>query len=114
MGWNDEHHDAVLVDILLSQKVGVMHIRHLGDLISSRAQLSMGMQGQVGLTFGRRAEIVEEILELEDAYRSAWSAVAAESNIDRLVPKLEKLEHSMESAVRGFREVARRNGINIE
>ncbi|MFJ6380888.1 hypothetical protein ACIQI7_12945 [Kitasatospora sp. NPDC092039] len=114
VSWNDEHHDAVLADILLSRKIGVAHIRHLGDLISVRAQLSMGMQGPVGLTFARRAEIIEEVLELEDAYRSAWAAVAAESNIDQLIPKLEELEHSMESVVRGVREVARRNGIKID
>ncbi|MEV0191729.1 hypothetical protein AB0I39_24735 [Kitasatospora purpeofusca] len=113
MSWNDEHHDAVLADILLSRKVGVAHIRHLGDLISARAQLSMGMQGPVGLTFARRADIVEEVLGLEDAYRSAWADVSAESNIDRLIPKLEKLEHSIEGAVRGVREIARRNGIDV-
>ncbi|MCX5093829.1 hypothetical protein OOK36_34080 [Streptomyces sp. NBC_00365] len=114
MTWQGEHHDAVLAEILLSEKVGVAHVRHVGDLISVRAQLSMGMQGTVGLSFDQRAEITEAVLELEDAYRLAWSAMAGEPDIDRRIPKLAHLEHVLEAAVAGVREIARQNGIRVD
>ncbi|MFE4821530.1 hypothetical protein ACFRFU_34825 [Streptomyces sp. NPDC056704] len=113
MAWQGEHHDAVLAEMLLSEKVGVVHVRHVGDLISVRAQLSMGMQGAVGLSFDQRAEITEAVLELEDAYRLAWSAVADEPEIDQRIPKLAHLERVLEGAVSGIMEIARQNGIRV-
>ncbi|MHC5902500.1 hypothetical protein ACVNF4_01055 [Streptomyces sp. S6] len=109
-----DHYDAVLAEMLLSRKVGVSHIRHLGDLISARAQLSMGMQGAVGLSFDQRADIVEAVIELEDSYISAWNSISNELRIDRQGRNLQKLEQALRDAVAGIREIARRNGIRIE
>lgn len=114
MVWGEEHHDAVLAEILLSEKVGTAHVRHVGDLISARAQLSMGMQGSVDLSFGERADITEVVLELEDAYRLAWESVNSEPNIDQRIPKLQQLEHALKDAAAGVADVARRNGIKID
>lgn len=113
MDRRDKHHDSVLAEILLSEKVGVAHIRHVGDLISARAQLSMGMQGAAGLSFDQRAEIVEAVVELEDSYHLAWESVANEPQIEKRIPKLGTLERALLSAVMGVREIARRNGIEI-
>ncbi|AWL40124.1 MULTISPECIES: hypothetical protein [Streptomyces] len=112
MDWRDRHHDATLADILLSERVGVAHIRHVGDLISARAQLSMGMQGPVGLSFDQRADIAEAVIDLEDSYRLAWESVANEP--EQRVQKLETLEQALLGAVTGIREIARRNGIEID
>ncbi|MGY3201657.1 hypothetical protein [Streptomyces sp. TE5632] len=114
MDRRDRHHDATLAEILLSEKVGVAHIRHVGDLISARAQLSMGIQGAVGLSFDQRADIVEAVIELEDSYRLAWESVANESRFEQRVPKLETLERALLDAVTGVRDIARRNGIEID
>ncbi|MFD5748642.1 hypothetical protein [Streptomyces sp. NPDC127033] len=114
MDRRDKHHDATLADILLSEKVGVAHIRHVGDLISARAQLSMGMQGAVGLSFDQRADIVEAVIDLEDSYRIAWESVANEPRFEQRAPKLETLERALLGAVTGIREISRRNGIEID
>ncbi|MFE9768498.1 hypothetical protein ACFYPC_28955 [Streptomyces sp. NPDC005808] len=114
MTWQKEHHDAILAEILLSEKVGVAHVRHVGDLISARAQLSMGMQGTVGLSFGQRADIAEAVLNLEDAYYLEWGKVSGESCIDRRIPMLAKLEGALRDAVVGIRRVACQNGIEID
>ncbi|WP_158712345.1 hypothetical protein [Streptomyces sp. NRRL F-5135] len=114
MTWQAEHYNAVLTEILLSRKVGVAHVRHIGDLISVRAQLSMGMQGAVGLSFDRRADIAEAVLGFEEACQQAWRAVAGEPNIDRRVSKLTCLEQALESAVAGIRGIAHRNGIRCD
>ncbi|MFF8787717.1 hypothetical protein [Streptomyces sp. NPDC015125] len=68
---HQEHHDAVLVEILLSEKVGAGHVRLVGEVIAARAQLGMGIQGPVGLSLDQRAGIVEAVWDLEDAYRHA-------------------------------------------
>ncbi|MGW1377033.1 hypothetical protein ACWD6P_22585 [Streptomyces sp. NPDC002446] len=114
MTGHEEHHDAVLAEILLSKKVGVGHIRLVGDVISTRAQLSMGMQGSVGLSLDQHAEIVEVVLDLEDAYRSAWAGVSAAPDFEQRIPKLETLERALKDAVEGILEIARQNQIEVE
>ncbi|GGX51038.1 hypothetical protein [Streptomyces minutiscleroticus] len=109
-----EHWNAVLAEILLSKKVGVTHIRLVGDLISAQAQLSMGMQGRAGLSLAERADIAEELLMLEDAYRTAWQAVVAATDIDQRVAELHRLTTALSDAVEGVTVVARRYGIRSE
>lgn len=114
MNEHEEHHDAVLAEILLSKIVGVAHIRLVGDVISARAQLGMGMQGPVGLSLDQRAEIVEVILGLEDDYRHAWEEVTAAVDIEQRIPHLQTLERSLAAAVQGILDVARQNDIEAE
>ncbi|MFE7229821.1 hypothetical protein ACWCRF_04025 [Streptomyces sp. NPDC002405] len=109
-----EHRNAVLAEILLSRKVGVAHTRLVGDLISVQAQLSMGMQGRAGLSLDARVGIVEAVLPLEEAYHSAWRAVAAAPDIERRVPELRRLQASLTDAVEGVVAVARLHGIQAE
>lgn len=114
MSGHEEHHDAVLADILLSERVGVGHIRLVGDIISVRAQLSMGMQGASGLSLDQHAEIVEAVLDLEDFYRRAWEEVRGTLDIEQRIPKLETLERALKDAVEGILELARQNQIVAE
>ncbi|MFF9341723.1 MULTISPECIES: hypothetical protein [unclassified Streptomyces] len=114
MNRKEGHHDAPLAEILLSNKVGVSHIRYVGDVISARAQLSMGMQGAVGLSLDQRADIVESVLALEDLYRQAWDSVTTESDQDQRIRNLENLEHALREAAKGIREIASRNGVTID
>jgi len=79
----DKHCDATLADIFLSEKVGVAHIWYVGDLISARTQLSLGMHGAVGLSFDQRADMVEAVVELEDSYRLVWRSAINESQFDK-------------------------------
>lgn len=104
----------MLAEILLSEKVGVAHVRLVGDLISVQAQLSMGMQGPVGLSLADRADIAEELLVLEDTYKEVWQTVVAAPDIDRRIPELKRLEVALEEAVEGVAAVARRHGITSE
>lgn len=74
----------------------------------------MGMQGPAGLSLDQHAEIVEAVLDLEDAYRSAWEAVNAAPDIEQRIPKLETLERELKGAVEGILEIARQNQITAE
>jgi hypothetical protein len=106
----EEHHDAVLAEILLSERVGLAHIRLVGDVISTRAQLSMLLQGRVGLSFDQRAELVEEVLDLEDAYRDAWQKVSSGSYAQNRVEYLAALDHALRAAAEGMASIIRRIG----
>ncbi|MFI5792544.1 hypothetical protein [Streptomyces sp. NPDC051677] len=99
---------------MLSKKVGVAHMRLVGDLISVSAQLNMGMQGRAGLTLDARVEIAEAVLPLEDGYQTAWRAVDAASDIERRIPELRRLQAALTDAVDGVVRVARQFGIQAE
>ncbi|MGW9171061.1 hypothetical protein [Streptomyces decoyicus] len=90
------------------------HIRLVGDVISARAQLSMGMQGVAALSLEQRADIVEAILELEDDYRQAWDDVTSAVNMEQRIPHLQNLERALAAAVQGILDVARWNNIKAE
>lgn len=105
-----EHHDAVLAEILLSEKVGLAHIRLVGDVVSNRAQLSMLLQGRVGLSFDQRAELVEEVLGLEDAYRDVWLKVSSDSYAQNREEYLAALDHALRAAAEGISSIVRRIG----
>ncbi|MEV7612390.1 hypothetical protein [Streptomyces sp. NPDC089799] len=109
----EEHHDAVLAEIILSDRVGTSHIRYVGDILSTRAQLSMGMTGPVGLDLDQYTEMVEKVLELEDAYRRAWKAMAGEADFNKAKSKLPELEDALRSAAEGLREIGARHGIEF-
>ncbi|MEV8537208.1 hypothetical protein [Streptomyces sp. NPDC051211] len=113
MSRKEEHHDAVLAEILLSERVGTSHIRYVGDIISTRAQLSMGMIGSAGPDLDEYAEMVEKVLELEDAYRRAWKAVTSEADFKQAKLKLPELEDALRSAAEGLREIGARHGIEF-
>lgn len=106
----EEHHDTVLAEILLSKRVGLVHIRLVGDVISARAQLSMVLQGRLGLSFDQRAEIVEEVIGLEDAYREAWLKVTSASYPQKRTEYLAALERALRNAVEGIFGILRRAG----
>ncbi|MDT0347777.1 hypothetical protein RM590_35245 [Streptomyces sp. DSM 44938] len=110
----EEHYNLPLAEILLSNNVGVAHIRLVGDLISVKAQLSIGMREMPSLALDQRADIATEILKLEEEYRLAWeSVVAAGPDIEELKARLVILENALRGAVRGVVESARRNGIHV-
>jgi hypothetical protein len=106
----EDHYDAVLAEILLSNRVGLAHIRLVGDVISTRAQLSLLLQGRVGLSFDQRAELVEEVLDLEDAYRDAWKNVSSDSYDQNRVEYLAALDRALKAAVEGISVIVRRIG----
>jgi hypothetical protein len=106
-----DHHDAVLAEILLSEKVGVLHIRHVGDIISARAQLSMGMLNCPSITLEKRADIAEVILRLEDAYRDAWESLLEETDPEEKSSRLGILEKSLQNAASGIVAISLQYGI---
>ncbi|XVU26736.1 hypothetical protein ACQPZJ_06690 [Actinoplanes sp. CA-054009] len=99
---NGQHHDVALAEILLSKRVGLEHIRLVGAVISARAELSLLLQGTAGLSFDRRAELVEDVLAWEDAYRDAWNKVASEGYAQNRSEYLVELEVALRWAVDGL------------
>ncbi|MER5931554.1 hypothetical protein [Streptomyces sp. NPDC002054] len=111
MSGQEEHHDAVLAEILLSNRVGTSHIRYVGDIISIRAQLSMGLNGPAALDLDAYIETTERVLELEGAYRRAWKAVTGEAESKKARLKLPELESALKNAAEGLREIGVRHGV---
>ncbi|MER5356152.1 hypothetical protein ABT093_38270 [Kitasatospora sp. NPDC002551] len=63
----EEHGNAVLAEILLSRKIGVAHVKLVGDLISVTAQLDMAAQTGSAFTLDGVVAYEEKFGPLEAA-----------------------------------------------
>lgn len=70
----------------------------------------MLLQGRAGLPFDQRAEIVEEVLHLEDAYRDVWQKVSSDSYVQNRAECLAALDHALRFAAEGMASIIRRIG----
>ncbi|MFE9613283.1 hypothetical protein [Streptomyces sp. NPDC006012] len=112
----EEHWNAVLADILLSRKIGVAHVRLVGDLISVTAQLDMATvrSRRPALSLDEIIAYDERVGPLEEAYRAAWRAVDAAPDRERRRPELDRLRVALADAVEGIAELARQRGVQVE
>ncbi|MCL7377224.1 hypothetical protein [Streptomyces sp. 35G-GA-8] len=112
----EEHWNRVLADILLSRKIGTIHVKLVGDLISVTAQLDMAAirSRRPALALDEIIEYDEKIGPLEEAYQEAWQAVQAAPDRERRWPELRKLEAALTAAVEGIADFARRQGVEVE
>ncbi|MFJ1578769.1 hypothetical protein [Streptomyces sp. NPDC088182] len=112
----EEHWNAVLADILVSRKVGVVHVKLVGDLLSVTAQLDMADTRRRGSAFPLDSiiEYDERVTPLEEAYRAAWRAVDAAPDRERRWPELARLRAALADAVEGIAELARDWGVQVE
>ncbi|MFE4172580.1 hypothetical protein ACFRR7_11030 [Streptomyces sp. NPDC056909] len=111
----EEHWNAVLAEILLSRKIGALHVKLVGDLISVTAQLDIAAARSRGSAFGldQIIEYDEKVGPLEKAYQEAWQAVQAAPDRERRRPELKRLSDALTAAVEGFADFARQQGVEV-
>ncbi|MFE3830687.1 hypothetical protein [Streptomyces sp. NPDC059092] len=111
----EEHWNAVLAEILLSRKIGVIHAKLVGDLISVTAQLDMAAARirRPALALDEIIEYDEKIGPLEEAYKEAWQAVQAAPDRERRWPEQRRLTAALTAAVEGVADFARQQGVEV-
>ncbi len=77
-----QHYNSVLAEIIVSNRVGLVHIGLVGDLLSVGARFSMLTISGVRISNDRWIEIAEEAADLEDAYKLAWRMVVSETRTE--------------------------------
>ncbi|WP_446038219.1 hypothetical protein [Streptomyces sp. SID1121] len=111
----EEHPNAVLADILVSRKVGPIHAKLVGDLVSVTGQLDMAAStsSRPGVSPDTVIEYDEKITPLEEAYQAAWRAVEAAPDRERRAPELQRLTAALTAAVEGMVDFAREQGAMV-
>ncbi|MEV6613784.1 hypothetical protein AB0N31_07865 [Streptomyces sp. NPDC051051] len=110
----EEHWNAVPAEILLSRKVGALHVKLVGDLISVTAQLDLAARSRrPGFALDGIVDYEEQVGPLEEAYRAAWQAVEAAPDRERRVPELDRLATALTAAVEGVAGFARQRGVEV-
>ncbi|WP_327233948.1 hypothetical protein OG349_08025 [Streptomyces sp. NBC_01317] len=111
----EEHPNAVLADILVSRKVGPIHGKLVGDLVSVTGQLDMAASKnrRPGVELDTVIAYDEKISPLEEAYRAAWRAVEAAPDKERRAPELQRLTAALTAAVEGMVDFARQQGVTV-
>ncbi|MFC8718802.1 hypothetical protein [Kitasatospora sp. NPDC057198] len=111
----EEHWAKLLAEILLSPKIGVAHVKLVGDLISVTSQVDMAAQRRhPGFPLDEIVEYDEMLSPLEDAYQAAWRAVDAAPDRARRAPELQRLSSALAAAVEGIADYAGQRGLVVE
>ncbi|MET9114044.1 hypothetical protein ABZX38_07550 [Streptomyces longwoodensis] len=110
----EEHWNAVLADILLSRKIGALHVKLVGDLISVTAQLDLAARSRrPAFALDGIIDYEEQIGPLEKAYQAAWQAVKAAPDRERRMPELDRLAATLTAAIEGIADFARQQGVEV-
>lgn len=88
----------VLAEILVSQKVGLDHIRLVGELIVTQARLNASPAPV-------SADLIELVILSEDGYKKAWEKLNRNSDPVLRISKLEDLERSLRDTILTFERV---------
>ena len=73
---------ATLAEILTSKRVGLLHVRLVGDVIVAQSRLNerLGQIGKGHLPPDQWSSIIERTLECEDRYKESWQKVNASAD----------------------------------
>jgi hypothetical protein len=95
---------AILAEILVSKKIGLTHVRLVGELIVAQARLNSWMYetGKAQLTPDGWVELIEQVLACEESYQSFWKRFDAADRDWRLREGLPELERVLADAVRAL------------
>ena len=91
---------GVLANILVSKKVGLDHIRLVGELIVVQARLNAS-PGPVS------ADVIERVAVSEGTYKAAWKELAQNSDPALRVRKLEDLARSLSETILLFDDLCK-------
>lgn len=111
----EEHWNSVLAEILLSRRIGALHLKLVGDLISVTAQLDLAARSRrPAFALDGIIDYDEQVGPLEEAYRAAWKAVKAAPDWERRGSELDRLAATLAAAITGVADFARQRGVEVE
>ncbi|MEU5256309.1 hypothetical protein [Streptomyces longwoodensis] len=111
----EEHWNAVLAEILLSRRIGALHAKLVGDLISVTAQLDLAARSRRPVVaLDKIIEYEEQIGPLEGAYQAAWQTVQAAPDGARRAAELDRLAATLTAAIEAVADFARQQGVEVE
>ncbi|MFF1307825.1 hypothetical protein [Streptomyces sp. NPDC058307] len=106
----DENPNQILAEIIVSKKVGGLHLRRVGEILVAREEMNrwLYMTGKQVLSPDEYMRIVERVLELEEAYIRAWRDCESGERQWRLDVGLPRLDTALREAAEYFAGIGRR------
>ncbi|MET7737434.1 hypothetical protein ABZT02_39860 [Streptomyces sp. NPDC005402] len=106
----DENPNRILADIIVSKKVGGLHLRRVGEILIAREEMNHWLYatGHRELSADELSEIVEQVSELEEAYIRAWREGENAERQWWLSTGLPRLDTALREAAEYFSEIGRR------
>ncbi|MFF1739194.1 hypothetical protein [Streptomyces mirabilis] len=106
----DENLNQILAEIIVSKKVGGLHLRRVGEILVAREEMNHWLYaiGNRELSSDEYIAIAERVLELEEAYARAWRECESGEQQWRLSVGLARLDAALWEAAEYFGEIGRR------
>ncbi|MFI6546308.1 hypothetical protein ACIBO9_23985 [Streptomyces prunicolor] len=106
----EENPNQILAEIIVSKKVGGLHLRRVGEILVAREEMNhwLYLNGNRELSTDEYIEIAERVLELEEAYTRAWREGESAERQWWLSVGLARLDTALREAAEYFGEVGRR------
>lgn len=101
----------VLAEILLSEKVGGIHHRRVGELLVARSEVDeryFYCNSRRRITGAEFDDIFMALSEAEDVYIDAWRRCESGTREWRIEEGLKILENALSGAIDRFREAAKK------
>ena len=94
---------AVLAEILTSKKIGLRHVRLVGEVVVAQADLNAPRrEGERKLSLSQLAELSERVADAEERYKNAWRDLNASSVDSVSSTGLGELEDALRETVATF------------
>lgn len=106
---------AVLADILTSKRIGIAHVRLVGEVLIADSSLNrwLSESGKKSLSKDAWVDLTERVLECEARYEAAWADLVAAETVSARNDALRHLEDELRHTVSvftGLREELPRHG----
>lgn len=101
-------HNRILAEIIVSSKVGGVHLRRVGEVLVAREDMNARFMNTELRRFSEAEfdEIIEKSLVVEEEYIQAWSACEVGTRDWRHSEGLAALDHALMKAAIFYRNVA--------
>jgi hypothetical protein len=105
-----ENPNQILAEIIVSKKVGGLHLRRVGEILIAREEMNrwLYMTGKRELSTEEYIGIADRVLELEEAYIRIWRECESGERQWRLSVGLPRLDAGLREAAEYFAEIGRR------
>lgn len=105
---------AALAEILTSRKIGLSHVRLVGEVVVAQSRLNewLATSGKASLSPDAWVALAEQVLECEDRYKAAWAQLAAVTSPFSRSERLQALEQALHDAVRTFESLREGRGLS--
>ncbi|MEV7394568.1 hypothetical protein [Streptomyces sp. NPDC091215] len=106
----EENPNQILAEIIVSKKVGGLHLRRVGEILVAREEMNHWLYttGNRELSSEEYIEITERVLELEEVYMRVWRECESAERQWRLSVGLPRLDAALREAAEYFGEIGRK------